>query len=116
MAQTGLNIDQYPARSGRLIKEDGSTVNEADGITLAGSTLQEQKTEADAVGGAVTFSAPIQTLEIYNTDPTNTGTFTVNGIVITVPSGKVFKSAIGGTPSSSVSVSTAATYILSRYQ
>jgi hypothetical protein len=31
------NIDQFQARSGRLIKEDGTVVNEANGINADGS-------------------------------------------------------------------------------
>lgn len=82
---------------------------------LSGSNLQEQKTEANAVGGVLTFSQTITTVEIYNTDVTNSGTFVVNGITIKVPADKVFKSAIGGTPSATVTVSGATSYIVSRY-
>lgn len=31
------NIEQYPSRSGRLVREDGSVVNEADGLNADGS-------------------------------------------------------------------------------
>lgn len=94
------------------IQNDGSVQDE---VVLTGSNLQEQKTQADAVTGTLTFAAPIQTVEIYNTDASNAGKFTVNGIVITVPAGKSFKSAVGGTPSASVTVTGSTTYIVSRY-
>lgn len=84
-------------------------------VSLTGSTLQEQLTQTDAAVGVLTFSANISTIEIYNTDATNAGTFTVNGIVITVPPSKVFKATIGGTPSAEVTITGALTYIISRY-
>lgn len=84
-------------------------------VTIAGNVLQEQKTESDAVAGVLTFAANIQYIEIYNTDATNAGVFTANGINITVPAGKVFKSAIGGTAAATVSITGATTYIVSRY-
>jgi hypothetical protein len=78
--------------------------------------LAEQKTQASAVGGVVTFSKPISIFEIYNTDATNVGVFTVNGIQITVPTNTNFKASIGGTASASVTVTGATTYILTRYE
>ena len=92
---------------------DGSYGTRAE---LIGTRVEEQKTEANASAGSVTFSKQIKTLEIYNTDGTNSGVFTVNGIAITVPAGKSFKAMFGGTPSSTVSVTGALTYILTRYE
>jgi hypothetical protein len=83
--------------------------------TLSGSNLTEQKTQADAVGGVLTFAANISTIELYNTDATNAGMFVVNGIAISVPAGKVYKSGISGNPGKTVTVSGATTYIVSRY-
>lgn len=91
---------------------DGTTQDE---VVLTGSNLQEQKTQTDAVGGVLTFSVNISTIEIYNTDATNAGVFVVNGITINVPAGKVFKSGIAGTPNKNVTVLGATTYIVSRY-
>jgi hypothetical protein len=82
---------------------------------LTGSSLQEQKTEADAVNGVVTFSDVIKHIEIYNKDTVNDGDFTVNGIKITVPEGDVFEAPIGGTPANTVTVTGSASYILGRY-
>lgn len=83
--------------------------------SLPNQTLVEQKTQANAVAGVLTFSANISAIEIYNTDATNAGAFTVNGIVINVPATKVFNATIGGTPSPTVTITGATTYIVSRY-
>jgi len=85
------------------------------GIKLSGSTLAEQQTQDDAAAGVLTFTANFSTIEIYNTDATNPGTFEVNGITINVPATKVFKGAIGGTPGATVTIAGATTYIVSRY-
>lgn len=84
--------------------------------SLPDETLQEQLTETDVVAGVLTFTENIFCVEIYNTDTVNKGTFTVNEIDIVVPSLKVFKSAVGGTPSTEVTVSGATSYIVSRYE
>lgn len=84
-------------------------------VSLSGSNLQEQKTEANAVTGTLTFSAPISVIEIYNTDATNDGNFVVNGISIRVPAGKVWKDGVGGTQGATVTITGSTTYIVSRY-
>lgn len=84
-------------------------------VQLVGDVLQEQKKQTDAVGGVVTFAQNITSIEIYNTDATNSGTFTVNGIGITVPATKSFKANIGGTVGKTVTVTGSTSYILSRY-
>lgn len=84
-------------------------------VQISGNVLAEQKTQADAVAGVLTFATNISTVEIYNTDATNDGVFSVNGIVISVPAGKVYKSAIGGTPSPQITITGSTTYIVSRY-
>jgi len=78
-------------------------------------TFVEQKTQANAVAGVLTFSTNIGAIEIYNTDPVNTGVFTVNGLPITVPPGKTFMSPMGGNASTTVFVTGATSYIVSRY-
>lgn len=89
--------------------------------SLPYETLTETKTQVDAVAGVVTFSANIYCLEILNTDATNDGVFTVNGLIITVPKkatntpGTIFKAVIGGTPGTTVAISGATTYVLNRY-
>lgn len=77
--------------------------------------LQEQKTEANATAGTLTFSENISIIEIFNTHATSTGVFTVNGIAITVPAKASFQAAIGGTPGKTVAVTGTTTYIVGRY-
>lgn len=103
LVATTVGIDQTtPGTTNKVVAE------------LSGSTLAEQKTQADASDGNVTFSENIEYVEIYNTDA-NAGVFTVNGIALSVPSGVSFKAKIGGTPSSIISISTSVSYIISRY-
>lgn len=82
---------------------------------LSGSTLEEQKIETDAVDGVVTFTNDISIIEIFNTDDTNAGVFTVNGINLHVPTSQVFKAKIGGTVGKTVTITGATTYIISTY-
>lgn len=85
-------------------------------MQLMRNILEEQLTESDAVNNVLTFSENISAIEIYNSDEFNDGVFTVNGIEIIVPAGLTFKSPIGGTPGTTVSVTGATTYIVSRYE
>jgi hypothetical protein len=84
-------------------------------ILLSGDTFQEQKTEVDAVVGVLTFLNNISTIEIYNTDATHSGTFTVNGIAIIVPATKDFKATIGGTPGKTVTIVGSTSYVVRSY-
>lgn len=83
-------------------------------MQLTGQTVAEVKTQADAVGGVVTFSSPITAVEILNLDSVNHGTFTVNGLAITVPRGSAYRSYIGGTPGTTVSVAGSTQYEIRR--
>lgn len=85
-------------------------------VTLPGSNVAEQLTQANASSGKVTFLKPVQHLEIYNRDTTNDGIFIVNGITITVPKNEVFKASFGGTPSTQVTITGSTSYILTRYE
>lgn len=80
-----------------------------------GTILDEQKTETDAVSGTVTFSKNISIIEIFNTDTTNAGVFTVNGITLHVPKNQVYKAKIRGVAGTTVAVTGATTYIISTY-
>lgn len=95
---------------------DGPDESDPVKVQLTGSMLREQLTESDAVGGVLTFAENINKIEIYNTDTANVGVFTVNGMDITVPADEVFEATIGGTPSPTVTVTGATTYIVSRYE
>jgi len=81
---------------------------------LTGNKVAEQKTEVDAVGGALTFADDIDTIGIFNTDTTNKGIFNVNGIDIHVPPSTPVEYGIAGTPSNIVTVTGATTYIVTR--
>lgn len=84
--------------------------------SIPGDTLEEQLTEADLVGGDLTFSAVITYVEIVNRDTGNVGTFTVNGVVITVdPQVAYGPVKVAGTESATVAVSGSTTFIVSRY-
>lgn len=85
-------------------------------MRVSSPMLIEQQTESDAVSGKLTFATPISTISIQNTDATNDGVFTVNGIDLHVPSDKTFMSRVGGTPSAEVTVTGATTYIVSAYE
>jgi hypothetical protein len=90
---------------------------------LAGGTIYTRtdgkliacKTATDAVEGVVTFATNIGELEIVNTDSSNAGTFTVNGITITVPASGTWMGRVGGTAAKTVTVATATTYLLRLY-
>jgi hypothetical protein len=100
-------LDDYEVQTG---------ANGAPNVQLVGSLVAEQKTQADAVAGTVTFTNNVLHLEIYNVDATNQGIFNVNGINITVPAGEVFKASYGGTPRATVTVTGSTSYILTRYE
>lgn len=107
-------LDDYAMKTS-LDPSSGKPVQHVVATSL-GSTLAESKTQANAVGGVVTFSETINTLEIYNTDPTNNGVFVVNGIAVTIPKNIPFKASFGGIPGTTVTVTGATSYILNRYE
>ncbi|MFC3768348.1 hypothetical protein [Paenibacillus sp. GCM10012303] len=128
-----LNPNSFSARNGRIIREDGNVVNEADllegiltaltnGVGTGTRQLSEQKTQADAVSGTVTFSKPVSLIEILNLDEINAGVFNVNGFDCHVPKGPntgqgtLFAAKMGGTPRTTVQVSGSTSYILTTYE
>jgi hypothetical protein len=84
-------------------------------MTLTGSKLAEQKTEANVVTGTLTFTENIQYIGIYNRDTVNDGVFNVNGIDITMPAGESERFEMSGTPRATVNVSGSTSYIVSRF-
>ena len=85
-------------------------------VTVKGSNLVEQQTQADATGGVLTFGGNFEYASIYNTDAINAGVFTINGVAVNVPAGEpTERFGVGGTPGATVTVSGAATYIVSRW-
>jgi hypothetical protein len=83
-------------------------------IKVLPPVVDEQKTEANAVGGVVTFTNDIDLISIVNTD-TNAGTFTINGTTVHVPAKSSFQDRIGGAAGKTVTIATATTYILTTY-
>lgn len=107
MAQFKISDGRYNAK----VNKDGGL-----NVSFPGSVVAEQKTQADATTGIITFSEVIEHLEIYNTDAANDGVFAVNGINITVPKGEAFKASYGGIASAEVAVTGSTSYILTRYE
>lgn len=84
-------------------------------MKILGGNVEEQLTQADAVGGTLTFDANIKSIGIFNRDTVNDGIFNVNGIDITVPPETPFEANIGGTPRATVTVTGSTSYIVTRY-
>jgi len=82
------------------------------GTTGAAGTME---TTVQGTTATLTFAENIAAIGIYNTDAANPGVFTVNGIDLTVPPSTHLKYIIGGVPGKTVTVTGAATYIVSRY-
>lgn len=91
------------------------TNNNGDYFPIGG-VIAEQKTNSDAVSGTVTFDEHVYAIEIYNSDTTNDGVFTVNGIAITVPKETSYARAISGTPGKTVSVTGSTSYEIRRLE
>jgi hypothetical protein len=93
----------------------GKPITDVEIKNVAGSKVEEQKTEADAVTGTLTFAENIQFIGIYNRDTVNDGVFNVNGINLTVPKGESVDFHVGGTPRATVTVTGSTSYIVTRY-
>ena len=81
-------------------------------VTLTGSTLAEQLTNADAIENILTFSENITNIEIYHTEAT-WQEFEVNGITLTIPPG-VYRTPVGGIPGVTVTIPASVSCIVSR--
>lgn len=98
------------------VTDDGKIEVEGSFNVSSGSALQEQKSQANATGGTVTFAAPVTEIDILNRDTSNAGVFTVNGIAITVPAGAGYGPIrVGGTPGANVTVTGSTSYLLGRF-
>ena len=64
----------------------------------------------------LTFTDDISSVELHNTDSSNAGIFTVNGIAIKIPASCVKQITVGGTPSPAITVTGATSYIVSRFE
>lgn len=105
-----MSIKDGSSENKMKVNPDGSI-----GVQLSGSSLQETKTNADAVSGTLTFAENISYIEIFNTDPTNKGVFNVNGLNIHVPPNTPWDNPVGGTPRKTVTVTGSTSYIVNRY-
>ena len=83
-----------------------------DGVKQSGNTVAEQLAETDAVTDVLTFSATIESIEIYHNEATSQD-FIVNGLTLTINSGG-WRSLIGGTPSVEVTIPTGVTCTVTR--
>jgi hypothetical protein len=81
-------------------------------VQLSGSTLAEQKTQADAVANVITFTGDITAIEIYHEEAT-WQEFIVNGITITIPAGG-YRTPIGGTIAKTVTIPAGVNCIVGR--
>ena len=81
-------------------------------VQLSGSTLAEQKTNADAVANVLTFTENISAIEIYHEEAT-WQTFTVNGISLTIPAGG-YRTPIAGTVAKTVTIPAGVNCIVGR--
>ena len=81
---------------------------------MNGNMLIEQKTQANAVGGTLTFNDGIEYVSIYNRDTVNDGVFNVNGVNITVPKGEVVEFQVVEPGRKTVTVTGSTLYIVSR--
>jgi hypothetical protein len=81
-------------------------------VSLTGSTLQEQKTQADAVANVITFSANIVAIEIFHAEVTWQA-FTVNGLTLTIPSGG-YRTPVGGVAGATVTIPAGISCIVGR--
>ena len=99
-----------------MLGQNAAKVVLADAVTLRGTTIVEQLTEADVVTGALTFAAPVVYIHAYNSHATNALELTVNAVVITIPAVTGFGPVkVGSIPSAVVGVAgTSTTYIVSR--
>jgi len=90
--------------------------NKTDAIYSAGTTgaIGTMTTTVQGTDHALTFSANVAGIGIYNTDAVNAGVFNVNGVDVHVPVGEYVEFVIGGTPSAEVTVTGVTTYIVSR--
>ena len=77
------------------------------------SLAESVRTQAHAVAGNVTFSAPIRAIRIANLGPTD-GVFTVNGMNIPLPAYVGVETRVEGTPSNTVGVAGATNYQIHR--
>lgn len=83
-------------------------------VQVSGSKVAEALDETDLVTGDLTLAAAPEFVRIYNTDGTNDGVFTVNGIALAVPAGTALETGVAGTASTTVTVTGSTSFIFHR--
>ena len=81
-------------------------------VSQVESIVVEQLEETDAVVGVLTFSANVESIEIYH-DEVSPQVFIINGLTIKVASGG-WRSPIGGIPSAGVTIPAGITCLVTR--
>jgi hypothetical protein len=81
-------------------------------VSLTGSITTEQKTNTDAAENVITFSANISAIEIYHNEVA-LQSFVVNGLTLKIASGG-WRSPIGGTPATTVTIPAGTTCVVTR--
>ena len=88
--------------NGFFVNDSKHDVNANIVGSLPKVTLAEQKTDADAIANIITFSEPIEAIEIYHEEST-WQTFIINGIPIIIPAGG-WSRPVGGVASTDVTI------------
>ena len=81
-------------------------------VVVAGSKLEEQLTQADAIDNVLTFSESITSIEILHEEST-WQEFEVNGLTLTVFAGG-YRTILGGTPGATVTIPVGVSCIVGR--
>lgn len=84
------------------------------GLPLMGTTVVEVFDESDLATGDLTMSAPPVGVRILNTDTSNAGTFTVNGLDLIVPATTGLETLVAGVPSLTVTVTGSTEFVFHR--
>ena len=107
-----VGIDQTTDGTTNRVVAKISQVAGENLVSLSGSILAEQKTQADAVSNVITFIGDINAIEIYHEEAT-WQTFTVNGIALTIPAGG-YRTPIAGTVTKTVTIPAGVNCIVGR--
>ncbi len=99
----GINLNEFIDEVAKRIKVDAR---------VAGSTVEEILTQADAVSNVLIFSANILSIEIWHDEDTPQE-FEVNGLTLVIAPGG-WRSLVGGTPGAEVSIPADVDCIVSR--